>query len=253
MTYRSDVDALAARKQALDSEIADRTRERDETARMLDEATRRQRLPLLDKIRVAAPCSESWDLMQGSDQVRHCTKCDQDVFNLSAMTREDAEMLVRDKQGNLCARYFQRKDGTIITQNCPVGVRTQRRVAAVAAGAIASVVGGSAVIAAVPIDEPPVIEAHDVVMGAMPPMATPVLVEGQMPWACEGLREQLKRLAACHLDTAQALDPIGDWDALEALVPKLKMNRLEALNATCIDRSEAASTAAMKLCAPGNQ
>jgi hypothetical protein len=31
------------------------------------------------------------------------------------------------------------------------------------------------------------------------------------------------------------------------------MNRLEVLNTTCIDRSEAASSAATKLCTPGAQ
>ncbi len=38
MAYRSDVDALAARVQALSAELADRERERDEVARMLAEA-----------------------------------------------------------------------------------------------------------------------------------------------------------------------------------------------------------------------
>jgi hypothetical protein len=249
MTYRSDVDALAARKQALETEIAERTRQRDETARMLDDATRRVRL--LDQLRVAAPCSESWDLMEGNDQVRHCGKCDQQVFNLSAMTRDEAETLVRDKQGNLCARYFQRKDGTIITQNCPVGVRRQRRGLAIAAGALASVVGGSAVLASAPVEVPrAVMENHTEVMGTavMGGMGPPPLVEGQLPWACNDLQEQLKQLAACDRNTARALDPIPDWAALEAAAPTMKMERLERLNARCSDRAEAVYTATNKLC-----
>lgn len=43
MSYRSDVDALTARKQALDAEIARRTRERDEAAQLLAEATAKLR------------------------------------------------------------------------------------------------------------------------------------------------------------------------------------------------------------------
>src|SRR5262245_37711759 len=110
MTYRDDIAALTARKQALDVEVADRTRERDEAARMLAEANERLRLPVLDNIRVASPCKAAWDDMVGDDRVRHCGKCDKDVFNLSAMTRDEAETLIREKHGNLCARYFKRAD-----------------------------------------------------------------------------------------------------------------------------------------------
>jgi hypothetical protein len=144
VTYRNDLEALAARKHALDVEVTNRTRERDEAARLLDEANARLRLPVLDNIRIAAPCKEDWSKMQGDDRVRHCTKCDQDVFNLSALTREQAESLIRDKRGELCARYFKRKDGTVITQDCPIGQRTRRRTTMIAAGALASLTAGAA-------------------------------------------------------------------------------------------------------------
>jgi hypothetical protein len=42
VAYRSDIEALEARKAALDGELADRTRERDEVAAMLAEARARQ-------------------------------------------------------------------------------------------------------------------------------------------------------------------------------------------------------------------
>ncbi len=41
MAYRSDVEALEARFQVLETELAQRVRERDDAARMLDEARRR--------------------------------------------------------------------------------------------------------------------------------------------------------------------------------------------------------------------
>ena len=47
--YRNDVDALAARHAALEAEVADRTRERDEAARLLDEARGRVRAELYDR------------------------------------------------------------------------------------------------------------------------------------------------------------------------------------------------------------
>src|SRR5258705_12719203 len=114
MSYRNDVDALAARKEALDTEVAQRTRERDETARILDDARTRARLPVLDNIRVASPCSAKWDDMTGDERARLCAQCDKQVFNISAMMRVEAEALIVEKNGKLCITYFQRKDGTIL-------------------------------------------------------------------------------------------------------------------------------------------
>ncbi|MEO6776742.1 MAG: hypothetical protein ABI467_27620 [Kofleriaceae bacterium] len=135
MTYRNDVDALDARKTALEFEVEQKTRERDLAAMLLHEAKARAKLPVLDNIRVATPCNADWNEMIGDDRVRHCTKCDKDVFNLSQMTREDAESLLCAKQGNLCARYFQRADGTILTTDCAVGKQQRRRRRVIAAGA----------------------------------------------------------------------------------------------------------------------
>ncbi|HET9993349.1 MAG TPA: hypothetical protein VFQ65_32660 [Kofleriaceae bacterium] len=144
MTYRNDVDALEARKTALEFEVEQKTRERDLAAMLLHEAKARAKLPILDNIRVATPCSADWNEMVGDDRVRHCMKCDKDVFNLSQMTRDDAEQLLREKQGNLCARYFQRSDGTIITSDCAIGKQQRRRRRVVAASAAALLAGGAA-------------------------------------------------------------------------------------------------------------
>ena len=155
MTYRNDIDALAARKTALEFEVEQKTRERDLAAMLLHEAKARAKLPILDNIRVATPCKADWSEMQrvpadqsgktiDDERVRHCMKCDKDVFNLSQMTREDAESLLREKQGNLCARYFQRTDGTIITSDCEVGKQQRRRRRVIAVGAAAMLAGGGA-------------------------------------------------------------------------------------------------------------
>jgi len=79
--------------------------------------------PSLNKIRVAAPCNAEWKWMYGTDQVRFCPQCSKNVYNLSAMTREEAELLILRNEGQLCSRFYRRKDGTIITANCPVGLR----------------------------------------------------------------------------------------------------------------------------------
>jgi hypothetical protein len=58
--------------------------------------------------------------------VRFCGQCDKSVYNLSAMTRAEAEALVASKDGRVCVRLYQRQDGTVLTQDCPVGVRRLR-------------------------------------------------------------------------------------------------------------------------------
>jgi len=90
-------------------------------------------LPVLDFIDVAAPCPVSWAEMTGDDRVRHCSICQQSVYNLSALTRDAAEDLVRRTEGRLCVRFFCREDGTVMTRDCPVGhLRAVRRQIAVA-------------------------------------------------------------------------------------------------------------------------
>jgi hypothetical protein len=65
--------------------------------------------------------------MTGTAQVRHCRICEKDVFNLSAMTEAEAESLLLRARGPLCARFYRRQDGTLVTSDCPVGRRRQRR------------------------------------------------------------------------------------------------------------------------------
>jgi hypothetical protein len=84
-------------------------------------------LPLLDSIRIASPCTERWESMCGDDRRRHCARCDLDVHNISALTREEAEgVLANLAQGRVCARFFRRADGTILTKDCPVGLAAAR-------------------------------------------------------------------------------------------------------------------------------
>lgn len=134
MTYRDDLTALAARHDALTVEVAHKERELADHARLLDEARARARLPILDNIRVASPCTASWDGMVGDERVRHCGQCNKNVYNLSGMTRPEAEMLIAGRNGELCVRYYQRTDGTIITSDCTIGVKQKRRRRVIAAG-----------------------------------------------------------------------------------------------------------------------
>lgn len=78
--------------------------------------------PLQD-VTIALPCQADWNLMQGDEQVRFCGECQLNVYNLSGMSRDAAEALILNTEGRLCVRFFQRSDGTVITQDCPVGLR----------------------------------------------------------------------------------------------------------------------------------
>jgi hypothetical protein len=100
------------------------------------------RLPVvLESLKIASPCSADWEDMGGDDRVRFCGRCEKNVYNLSVMSRLEAEALVAEKEGKLCVRFFQRTDGTVLTNDCPVGVRRMRlrqRVWASIAGAATS-------------------------------------------------------------------------------------------------------------------
>lgn len=102
----------------------------------------RRALPMLDSVRVASPCSADWTQMVGDEKVRFCTSCEKNVYNLSAMTSADAEdLLGASAGGELCVRFYQRVDGTVMTSDCPVGVTRKRRkklaLAIAGAGALA--------------------------------------------------------------------------------------------------------------------
>jgi hypothetical protein len=96
----------------------------------------------LDHVQVAAPCPADWDQMIGSERVRFCGQCSLNVYNLSSMTRAEAEHLIARTEGRLCVRFYRRRDGSIITKDCPVGLRAiGRRVSYIAKAVVSMVLG----------------------------------------------------------------------------------------------------------------
>jgi hypothetical protein len=77
----------------------------------------------LDVIDVARPCPVDWNEMRGDVRVRFCKHCSLHVYTLSAMTRGEAQQLVAEAEGRLCARFYRRADGTVITSDCGGGWR----------------------------------------------------------------------------------------------------------------------------------
>jgi hypothetical protein len=100
-------------------------------------------LPLLNQVEVASPCSAQWEDMAGDERVRFCGSCEKNVYNLSAMTTPEIAQLIRAKEGRLCARFYRRHDGTMLTADCAVGLHHRirlraKRWAGVAAAALSS-------------------------------------------------------------------------------------------------------------------
>jgi hypothetical protein len=86
----------------------------------------------LDNLKVAAPCTADWDQMFSfqDERVRFCSQCNLNVYNLSGMSRQEAEDLITKTEGRLCVRFYRRADGSVLTENCPVGLKKiKRRVA----------------------------------------------------------------------------------------------------------------------------
>ena len=187
MTYRDEALSLRAYRDRLVGELEDarraahEARERAETVTRLEKdlaavnanlaASEKSRRagsgPILEDVRIAAPCGESWERMQGDDRVRFCGTCEKNVYNLSAMPRAEAEALLAERGGDLCVRLYKRADGTVLTEDCPVGLKRRRRVRL----AIAAVGGG--MVAAASAAFLPAQRAYEgpALMGAMPPSA----------------------------------------------------------------------------------
>ena len=157
----------------------------------------------LDLIQIATPCPASWDEMQGDERQRFCAHCKLNVYDVSAMKRDEAEQLISKHEGRMCVRLFRRHDGTVLTRDCPVGLKALRqrlvRNVAALAGVLLALVSGTLLAGPLGrllpgslgpsphafarwLDPEPPLEPliGDMVMGAMmpPPVQQPALPPG---------------------------------------------------------------------------
>ena len=161
--------------------------------------TTKKSLPILnslDDVRVASPCHAEWDAMRpvtanDGERARFCGDCEKNVYDLSAMTRVDAMALIERHEGRCCVRFYQRPDGTVLTEDCPVGLRAAlKRAERRALGGIAAGIGAAAAFVAFligganPVSRK-LVEIKEVLvipeappppmMGAMPPPDMPMM------------------------------------------------------------------------------
>jgi hypothetical protein len=98
---------------------------------------------LLDLIVIDIPCTASWDEMTGDNRSRFCSQCQLQVYDISEMTRREAETLIAKHEGQrLCARFYRRPDGTVMTRDCFSVRRAARRAATRTVTLVASLVLG---------------------------------------------------------------------------------------------------------------
>ncbi|MBL8909453.1 MAG: hypothetical protein JNM17_02005 [Archangium sp.] len=64
--------------------------------------------------------------MRGDERSRFCQRCSLHVFNVSELSETELRELLVKKGGVVCGRIFKRADGTVMTRDCPTGVRALR-------------------------------------------------------------------------------------------------------------------------------
>lgn len=231
MSYRDALPVLAARErelqrelEALDAQLAAHDAQVARSARIrrelealgpqLDHARVHHALPLLSQLRVASPCRESWEGMQGDDRVRHCGKCDKHVYNLSALEPQQAEALLREREGELCVRFFRRADGTVMTSDCPSGSGRRRlRRLAVAATLTVSAAAGASMYSTATMGEP----CH--VMGELPMEAVQGGIEPYTPPPVEDPPVTVESVDLPVLTPAPSEPPAPERVSVPARVP----------------------------------
>jgi hypothetical protein len=170
--------------------------------------------------------------------------------------------LIRDKRGNLCARYFKRADGTVVTQDCPVGQRARRRGVAIAAGAITALTAGAVYseharvehtmgsIGSIDAADPP-----QELMGTLPALEPgampeppeppePPPVESVLPTECDLYRIELRALAECDgipRPSVRALD--AAWQQVQVAWQNVTPETFESVRHACADGRQALADA----------
>ncbi|MBL8677881.1 MAG: hypothetical protein JNK05_01850 [Myxococcales bacterium] len=166
MAYRDDREALEGHKAELEAKLASLRAQLaaskglegsvEETVKELEAtyarlnatkaAPKKRALPLLQRVYIASPCNVPWESMTGDERERMCASCNKTVYDVSQMTTAEAESLLQAKGTDACLRIFRRFDGTILTQDCPVGVEKKKRARrrGVVAGVLAATAAATA-------------------------------------------------------------------------------------------------------------
>jgi len=118
------------------------------------------RASVIDSLSIASPCPKLWSEMEltASEAVRFCGDCKKNVYNVAQMSSLEAALLLQKgcaqreagMESSVCMQLYRRADGTVITDDCPVGLKRirdawskgRRHVAAALALVFGSLAGG---------------------------------------------------------------------------------------------------------------
>lgn len=144
----------------------------------------------LNRLVIPDPCDIGWENMDGDDLQRHCSRCDHTVYNLTAMTPEQAAHLLRTTEGKLCGRIFRPDDGIVGIENlhCSAEPSQSKRQFSIRALLVLMTIAAS-FCAIVPYVGPKVANALDRWLNPPPPAPAPmvgvwedgaVMIEGEL-------------------------------------------------------------------------
>ena len=71
----------------------------------------------LENFEVPQPCSMNWDEMTGNEEIRHCDRCQHQIYNLSEMPKRRALKVLNQPNEKVCVTYLQDEQNQVITQN----------------------------------------------------------------------------------------------------------------------------------------
>lgn len=81
----------------------------------------------LANLKLEKPCTQNWDEMVGDERERFCHQCSLNVYNISSMTKNEAEEFLQLRNdGSVCLNFTSKSDGTIVTDDCPSSLRPYR-------------------------------------------------------------------------------------------------------------------------------
>lgn len=192
---------------------------------------------ILDSLRLATPCNKDWDKMDGDERVRFCGGCEKNVYNISDMTRREANAFLQEHGLTKCMRICRRHDGTVITDDCPVGLRKARerfrriaKVASIAIGFLFASVG-KAFGADASLDRAPAGRGlTDTPLSAVP---TPPVVTGTVELGGEFIADY-------KINLKVGPDPVAFRKAVKARAKEVPRDFTEALKSQLMGKTDRA-------------
>ena len=154
--YRDARDVLLAKRRRVLASLAQAERAAEQAASLRDElayvesSLRTSAASMLERDRAPTPCRARWEDLVGDAVVRHCGRCGKDVYDLASMTTSEAEALLARDGESPCVRLRRRRDGRVVTSDCPPPSWSGARAAGAASAVAVALTAGALSVLEVP-------------------------------------------------------------------------------------------------------